>query len=293
MWKWIVIASFVVVGIVLYAAVEVDPEYPPSPVTGPIKTAVQDFTAFSEQVQLGKQLYETLCFTCHGLNGDGVPITPEALNTQIGDRIYARDFTGKTHMDQKVVFKYTWGGFAGEFASDEELKYIIRHGLYGTPMPGFDYLSERELDALIAYIKTFNDGWKNYEPTPPPDVKVPYDLLSQERIDRGRELFLERCIACHQDQENGGEPVPQPTQWYVPGTDSLMMITSRNFLTEPLRFPEPENVYRTIKMGIGGTTMNPALWADFTDDQIWDLVSYVYYLRNKGRSKSNETVASN
>ncbi len=286
MWKWIIGIAFAVVAIVLYAAITVPPRFKPSPVTGEVEVAATKAVAPFPEVEAGKELYETLCFTCHGYNGDAFPVTPEALSTQGGDRIYARDFTGKTHVNQKVVFKYTWGGYSGEFASDEDLKYIIRHGLYGTPMPGFDYLSDRELDALIAYLKTFNEGWKDYQPTPPPMVKIPVDLYSEARVERGRELFLERCIACHQDQEEGLKPVPQPTMWYVPGTDSVMMVTARNFLTEPLRFPAPEDVYRTIKVGIGGTTMNPALWQDLDDEQIWDLVSYVYYLRNKGKKQN-------
>lgn len=276
-WRAVPVGALVVVVLVVLAVIASKPHYTPSPVTGTDQPAI---VSTEERVRQGKELYEAMCMTCHGRNGDAFPVTREALITQGGDVIFARDFTGKTHMQGKVVFKYTWGGFGGEFATDEELKYIIRHGLYGTPMPGFESLSDEELDALVAYIKQFSDRWKEFKPYEIPQVQVPDDLLSEERIQRGRELFKQKCIACHGDQEAGQDPLPQPAMWKVPGTDSAYMITARDFRTEPLRFPEPENIFRTIKVGIGGTTMNPAAWQELSDTAIWDLVSYILYLRN-------------
>lgn len=284
MWKYIIGAVFLVIFLILYAVIAIPPQYEESPVTQTEhKSVTQPVLTKDYLIAQGEQLYKTYCFTCHGYNGDAYPVTPEALQTQYGDRIYARDFTGKTHLNGKVVFKYTWGGYTGEYATDEDLKKIIRHGLYGTPMPGYPNFTEQQLDALITYIKTFNDGWKNYTPQAPPDVSIPFDLNSAERIQRGRELYLQKCTSCHMDQEKGMKPIPQALMWNVPGTDSLIMIHARDFTAEPLRLPDPVDVFRTIKVGIGGTTMNPALWQELNDDQIWDLVSYVYYLRNKGK----------
>lgn len=279
-WRMVPIGALLIVVLLVWAVVATKPHYRPSPVSG---TEQPSLPPGEEKLKLGKDLYEAMCMTCHGRNGDAYPVTPEALTTQVGDAIFARDFTGKTHIQGKVVFKYTWGGFNGEFATDQELKYIIRHGLHGTPMPGFEHLSDQELDAIIAYIKQFSPRWQEFQEYEIPQVRVPADLHSPERIARGRLLFQQKCVSCHSDQEAGQDPLPQPTMWKVPGTDSTYMITSRDFRREPLRFPEPQNIFRTIRRGIGGTTMNPAVWQELPDSAIWDLVSYVLYLRSSAK----------
>ncbi len=287
MWAIIVGVVFLLIGLIGWGAMTKKPMYDPSPVTGYyMERSFED-----SLLALGKELYEANCMVCHGRNGDGYPVTPEALVTYGGDLIYPRDFTGKTHAAGKVVFKYTWGGFGGEYASDEELKYIIRHGLYGTPMPGFEGFSDRELEAIVKYIKSLNPGWKDYKPTALPEVKVPDDLMSSERIERGRALFKSKCTSCHGDPEAGREPIQQPLSWYVPGTDSVQMIKARDFVNDVLRFPEPENIYRTIKVGIGGTPMNPAMWKELSDSAIWDLVAYVIYL-NRFYGKEQKMVSN-
>jgi mono/diheme cytochrome c family protein len=236
-----------------------------------------------EKVSYGKKLFENWCATCHGREGDSLPITPEGLKTLLGYPIYARDFTGKYHREGKVVFKFA-SDYTGEFAPDEEIKRIIVEGLPGTPMPGFPMLEEKELDAILEYMKSLNPRWKFYEPkklelpTPPPD------LMSDERIERGRKQFEVVCVACHRNIEKGEEPIEQPLAWYKfdkkgKKSEEFQVVKARWFGKEPLRRGKPEYIFLTIKKGIAGTTMTP--WGHLGDETIWDLVSYVLYLENK------------
>ncbi len=243
-----------------------------------------------EKVSYGKKLFENWCATCHGREGDSLAITPEGLKDSLGHAIYARDFTGKYHREGKVVFKFA-SEFVGEFASDEEIKRIIIEGLPGTPMPGFPMLEEKELDAILEFIKSLNPRWKFYEPKKVDLPTPPSDLMSDERIERGRRQFQTVCVACHKNVENGEEPIEQPLAWYKfdksgRKSDEFQSVRSRWFGKEPLRRGKPEYVFLTIKRGIAGSTMTP--WAHLGDETIWDLVSYVLYIENKNLNAEKE-----
>ncbi len=284
-WWLLSLGALVVVVLIIVGALLKRPSYPEGDVVLVGKRVRASGGQSADLVERGRQLYIAMCMTCHGRQANGLPVTPEGLRTQVGEPILARDFTGQTHTAGKVVFKYTWQGWGGEFASDEDLKHVIREGLRGTPMPGFEGLSEEDLDALVAYIKSLHPGWKTFQSPSPPSVRVPSDLDATHRIEEGRALFQQKCVTCHGDPESGRPPIAQPLQWYYPGTDSVLMVTARDFLHEPLRLPDPVDVFRTIRKGIGGTTMNPQTWAELTDDQIWSLVSYIRYLQRQGQEK--------
>ncbi len=239
-----------------------------------------------QKVKVGKELYDNLCMTCHGVEGDSLSVTPEGLRTDLGDVIYARDFTGKYHRDGKVVFKFA-SDFTGEMGADEDIKLLIREGLAGTPMPGFPYLKEQELDAILEYIKSLNPRWKFFSTNRRIYPEPPEDLLTQTRVENGRELFKTFCSACHRNPEKGESPLAQPTAWYkfdkdgrITGGDSpFQVVSARYFGKEPLRRGKPEYIFAVIKNGIAGTTMTP--WAHLGEENIWNLVAYILYLDGK------------
>ena len=147
------------------------------------------WTPNQDAVEKGRFLYTINCMTCHGFNGDGNPVTPEGLP------INPRDFTGKSHINQKVMFKYKSLNKTDSLALDEDLKKTIKEGLPGTPMPGFSILSDDDLNSLLEYIKTFAYEIWRYEQPAGPVLQVPTapeDLKSQVRIDGGRTLFTSR-----------------------------------------------------------------------------------------------------
>ena len=240
------------------------------------------------KVREGKIIFKKMCMTCHGREGDSLPITPEGLRADLGYPIYARDFTGKYHREGKVVFKFA-SSFAGEFAADEDIKRIIREGLPGTPMPGFPDLSDRELSALIEYIKSLNPRWKFFRGKPREYPAPPTDLFDMARVEKGKALFSSVCVACHRNPEKGEKPIVQPTAWYEfdekgrikqkGNVPQFQMIPARDFVREPLRRGKPEYIFSTVKEGIAGTSMTP--WKHLGDEKIWDLVAYILYLEGK------------
>lgn len=97
----------------------------------------------AEQVALGERVYADNCATCHGANGEGE--NPSAPLEPGSDGLYPappHDSTG-----------HTW------HHADELLLDTIRKGRAYPgfkEMPGFDdTLTEEEMEAVLAYIKTF------------------------------------------------------------------------------------------------------------------------------------------
>ena len=235
------------------------------------------WTPDQEAVERGRDAYNVRCMTCHGVNGDGSPVTPEGL------AIRPRDFTGKSHVAQKVMFKFKSLNNADPLALDEDLKKTIREGLPGTPMPGFSSLSDEEINDLLEYIKTFAyPVWKFKQPEQLPVIEtppVPQDLMSQERVEEGRGLYASRgCRACHGDIEQGGNPLDGlVNDWLREGTP--VPIMPRNFALDPLRRPGIQDIFKTIRLGIGGTPM-PA--NALSDQETWSLIAYILELRQLG-----------
>ena len=235
------------------------------------------WTPDQDAVEKGRFLYTINCMTCHGVNGDGSPVTPEGLP------IKPRDFTGKSHIKQQVMFKYKSLNKTDSLALDEDLKKTIKEGLPGTPMPGFSILSDDDLNALLEYIKTFAYEVWRYKQPDAPALQVPpapEDLMSQVRIAGGRTLFTNRgCVACHGNIEQGGKPLAEfPTEWKDEAGD-LILVMPRNFAVDPMRRPSPPDIFNTIRLGIGGTVMpaNPV-----SDEETWNLIAYVLHLRQLG-----------
>lgn len=94
---------------------------------------------------LGKTVYEQSCAECHGIDGEGQfpddPMQPDETG-RIGAPPHNGD--GHTwHHDDGLIVDYVINGGRGN-PSD----------FY--PMPGFaDVLSDDEIEAVVAYIKTF------------------------------------------------------------------------------------------------------------------------------------------
>jgi cytochrome c oxidase cbb3-type subunit 3 len=93
----------------------------------------------------GEFVYMRQCRGCHGQSGRGdgpyagsLPVRP--TNLTLGE--YPR--TGAT---------------GGALPTDEQLRRVVRDGIEGTPM-GPQGLSDEELEAVVAYLKTLAPGWR-------------------------------------------------------------------------------------------------------------------------------------
>ncbi|MCS7184985.1 MAG: cytochrome c [bacterium] len=93
------------------------------------------FLFSSEELKLGKKLYEMHCLSCHGKEGKGDGPAGKVLKPP------ASDFTDN-------VWKH------GD--KEEDIAKVIKNGIRNTGMAGFPYLKDNEIKALIAYIRTFS-----------------------------------------------------------------------------------------------------------------------------------------
>lgn len=158
----------------------------------PIRAAV----LASVELKLGYAVYSRNCVGCHGINGDGQGPAAQRLIT------VPRDFTAG-----KYKFRSTPNG---QLPLDEDLHRTITHGLKDSPMPAFEFLPERELSAVISFIKLYSPKWTN-----PAEVRhrvnlpssEPADLLTEERIWRGRYAYIALgCNMCHGMTGHGDGP---------------------------------------------------------------------------------------
>ena len=98
----------------------------------------------SDMYRVGQTVYNAQCASCHGVNGEG----------QFPDAPLERDITGRYGAPPHDDTGHTW------HHDDDLILRIIREGGMGDPvnfyvMPALESaLSEDEIEAVIAYIKT-------------------------------------------------------------------------------------------------------------------------------------------
>lgn len=100
--------------------------------------------ALAGDAAAGKQTYNTVCFTCHGMTGKGDGPAGAALNPK------PRDFsTGD--------FKYDADG-NGKPGEDVDLTLVIKNGAAkygGSPvMAPWGYLSDEDIANVVAYVRS-------------------------------------------------------------------------------------------------------------------------------------------
>ncbi len=83
-------------------------------------------------------------------------------------------------------------------------KLIDPHGkLSGTLMPAYDYLSEEELEALVAFLGTLTPERPSPDNTGEARIEIPTDeqgnpRFTPDQVERGKLLFQQQgCIGCH------------------------------------------------------------------------------------------------
>lgn len=111
----------------------------------------------------GRNTFNSSCAGCHGLDGKG---SDKAVNISSSARV--RRF------------------------SDAELSGIIVNGVPGTGMPAFHTLSERQVRAIVGYVRLLQGGRQA--------ATLPGDAT------RGKEIFFGKgeCSSCHAVSGQGG-----------------------------------------------------------------------------------------
>ncbi len=223
-------------------------------------------------------MYGRACAPCHG-DGDGRGPSAAGLQPPATDL-------------GRGVFKFGW--VVDGMPREEDLRRIIRDGLAGTAMTGWD-LPDREMGPLVAYLRSLAPAaWAEGEGTP---VTPPADPWAPDRlaaaVARGEEVYhgVAQCFSCHPAYVErsrvlalrGGAglrdrlhdsipPAPDPLS---PGSAGS---TPPDFTFHTLRSPRPAtrsaDLYRVIAAGVPGTAM--ATWEGaLPPEDLWALAHYV------------------
>jgi len=140
----------------------------------------------AKTLNLGHETYTNYCMQCHGISGDG--LGPAAMGAYPPPRNF-----------KEGVFKFA-NVSSGELPRDVDLAHTIRYGLTGTPMLPWD-ISDKRLNAVVQYIKTFSDIWKEEVPGEALDISQNPFTANQanEAIELGRKVYngVGKCFTCH------------------------------------------------------------------------------------------------
>lgn len=242
----------------------------------------------AESIALGKHRADALCAGCHGTDLSGLDNWFNAPPLGVIDS--ANLTSGE-------------GGVGGEF-TDEDFVRAVRHGINRQGKPIFmvavtstSYLSDEELAAIIAYLKTIppvDHVTREKQFTPLGKIllalgvlpRLPVEVVSHDtHIDAtpsgvtaefGEYLInTHDCRLCHGPQLNGG-PFPDPT---------IQKISPNLTPGGEVAFWTEEQFINTIRTGTtpGGHQLDPELmpwdyYRNFHDDELKAIYMYLQSL---------------
>ncbi len=133
-----------IAGVLIVAALasctEPTPAFTESLVLGGVEISAQELSR-------GQKLYANHCASCHAVDGSGQG--PAARHLSPGPRDFR---TG--------VFVHT--ASKGEvLPTDAELRRVIKKGVLDRGMPAWGALRDEDINAVMAYIKTFSPRWRD------------------------------------------------------------------------------------------------------------------------------------
>jgi cytochrome c oxidase cbb3-type subunit 2 len=214
----------------------------------------------------GRFVYERNCVMCHGRWGDG-------------DGEMGRTVIPKPRKFRTGIFKYR--STPPEFLpKTDDLVRTVRNGRANTAMPFFSHLSDREIRAVVEYVKSFSPKWRkpanHAAPVelPPAPAWIEDARDGAPHIERGAAVFTAVCAACHGTSGDGRGPAAAELRdaWDDPCPPvDLRLAAYRNGRTAP-------DICRVLTLGISGTPM-PSFQEAFTADQRWELAAYLLTLK--------------
>ena len=201
--------------------------------------------------ELGRAVYERDCAICHGPQGGGDGEAASRLT------IRPRDF-----LTGRYKFRST---ASGQFPTDDDLRRSIVRGLRGTAMVPQNHLSDAEVDAVIALLKSFSPAFAS---APPPHrlamPRQPQDATPPDHA-RGKRIYHQAgCDGCHGVSGAGDGAVAK----------DLSQVPA-NLTRRPLKGgSSAADILRSIVTGLDGTPM-PSYHLLFDDADMWALAEYV------------------
>ena len=218
----------------------------------------------------GEQVYQNICANCHGLDGGLVP------NVDLGHGVFRQNY------------------------SDEQLVGIIQKGIPNTPMPPNPLMSEEQAQLVVNFLRSRA-------------VDASSTLAGDAA--NGRALFVDRgsCIACHMVNGEGAPTGPDLSK--IGDVRTAAELTQSLRTPDAVILPNNRQYSVTTKSGetVTGRLMNQDVYtvqlmdasgklrsfmkenlsasgfapspmgtlstADWTDQEVADLVAYLASLR--------------
>ncbi|MCG6551619.1 MAG: c-type cytochrome [Candidatus Magnetominusculus sp. LBB02] len=229
-------------------------------------------TNSTADTERGKKVYESRCAICHNSTGDGngsIGIVEKAGAKNAYWAVYPRDLTAG-------VFKFR-STATGCLPKDGDLHNSIKNGIMRGGMPSHLDVSDKDIDAVVGYVKTLSERWKEESACEPVAVKKPAYVGTEASVTKGKEVFEKmKCWECHGKEGKGDGPKSDEIK-----DDSGKPILPFNFTSGQLkRGSSAENVYMTFTTGLDGTGM-PSYEDSLNEEQRWNLVSYTLKLMKK------------
>jgi mono/diheme cytochrome c family protein len=245
----------------------------------------------------GAALYIQHCARCHGERGNANGITSPSLDPP------ARRFGEE---------KFQLATTQNSIPADDDLLYVIRHGIPGTAMPAFDHLPEADARAIVSHVRwlahagtysrLFRRAKKDEdEPDaeeiskqvvkliqPGAQVELPKDLPepTAESIARGKKTFGLNCATCHGPEGKGDGPNVKDMKNDLPEKGGNGRPTKPRDLARGVfkGGSETNRLYARLLLGMPGTPM-PEMRA-LKPQEIGDMVNFVLSLSDQSRARS-------
>lgn len=223
----------------------------------------------------GHGLYLRYCYGCHGLQGDGKGENASFLDPR------PRDFT-----EAKFICRSTP---TGTLPVDSDLEQTLERGVWTSAMPSWRPLSAADRVALVAYIKTFSQRWKEEKPGEPINIP-PETPVTIESIGKGSQIFQKlECWKCHGMQGRGDGPAAdtltdskdQPIRPYD--------FASANDASHFKCGVTNTDLYRIFMTGLDGSPM-PSFADQLQPNEAWDLVHFLRTLQVHRHSKEMDVL---
>ena len=230
-------------------------------------------------LRAGERVYDSDCAECHGWYGDGDGHIAGFMRPR------PRNF---------LMGKFKITTTENLVPSDEDLIRTIQRGLPGTDMPAWDGMEEKDIEAVVAFIRDLqaramrkqlkgevDAGSLSAEDAeailaertvPGPGLIIPPEPeFDESGRARGREIYEKACAACH-----GVDGVP--LREAITRDDEGNRVLPTSFAQAVFKGGgEGAAIYARVAKGMNGTAM-PAYDEEYGGHELWDVVHYVQSL---------------
>ncbi|MGH7312553.1 MAG: cbb3-type cytochrome c oxidase subunit II [Candidatus Rokuibacteriota bacterium] len=221
-----------------------------------LSVSVMSIPRTEELEARGRDVYERRCVGCHGDKGDGNGPVATFLNPR------PRNFV-------LGAFKFRTTP-SGSLPTDGDLFRTVTRGVRFTAMPTWHEISEKDRMAVLTFIKTFSERWKEEKPELPILIGEP-PPATPELLARGKEWYVKaKCFQCHGDTGRGDGPSADELE-----DDLGFRIPPADFTKGQFKGgADVRDVFRTMSTGLDGSPM-PSFADALNEEDRWAISYYV------------------